>query len=203
MLGGLSGSLNDKQITYTTHIAESGHHLLEMINDILDTSKIEAGKLSLSPAWIELKPLFLELEGILEVLADKKNIHLYFEIQPELTQIKADPARLRQIFLNLLSNAIKFNKEGGSVYVRLASSEDKTWVNCQIQDTGIGIPQDKMPQLFSEFFQVDSSISRQQEGTGLGLALTRKLIELHGGSISVDSEEGIGSTFTFKLPMQS
>jgi PAS domain S-box-containing protein len=197
---GLGGSLNDKQAKYIHNVVVSGHHLLDMVNDILDVSKVEAGQLDLYPQLIELTPLFETLRSVAQPLATQKDIRLNFDVQTRITQIEADPIRIKQIFLNLITNAIKFNREGGEVKIRVSHSQDEQYLICKIQDTGIGIPENKLGELFKPFSQVDSSFSRQTEGTGLGLALTKRLIELHGGTISIESQENVGSTFTFTLP---
>lgn len=197
---GIGGTLTEKQERYIHNVVISGRHLLDMVNDILDLSKIEAGKFQILLEWIRLEPFVYELSGMIKDLADRKNIRLHYAIQPGLTGLEADPARLRQILLNLLSNAIKFNREAGEVHVRFSLDEDTGWVVCEVRDTGIGIPEDKISELFSEFYQVDPSYSRRHEGTGLGLALTRRLVELHGGMIFVRSKLGEGSVFTFRLP---
>lgn len=196
--GGLAGGLNEKQERYAHNVAVSAHHLLNIVNDILDLSKVEAGEMALAPEPIPL-PLFIEeMKNLVSDLAAKRNVSLKFEIQPSLDVLEADPSRLRQILFNLLSNAIKFNREGGEVYIRAYQSEDGRWVCCEIEDTGIGIPKDKMEKLFTEFYQVHPTMAK--EGTGLGLALTKRFVELHGGQIFVESQEGVGSIFTFKLP---
>ncbi len=200
---GIAGELNEKQMRYVHNAVISAHHLLDMVNDVLDFAKIEAGKLAVSPDYIALEPFIGNIKGVVSELAARKGIRLDFMIADGLDGIEADPVRLKQIFLNLLSNAIKFNHEGGSVMVRIYSSDDGDMMVCEVQDTGIGIPQSKMNELFTHFYQVDSGFARRQEGTGLGLALTRHLVELHGGAISVESEEGRGSKFTFSIPVKS
>src|SRR6202011_2952600 len=146
------------------------------------------------------KPLIDDLRSVVNELCANRSISLTFELDPRVQTVEADPIRLKQILLNLINNAVKFNRDGGEVYVRLYNSENEACVVFEIEDTGIGIPEGKLPNLFSEFYQVDDSLSRENEGTGLGLALTKRLVELHGGSILVKSTEGVGSTFIFKLP---
>jgi PAS domain S-box-containing protein len=198
---GMGGTLTEKQSTYMDYINASGRHLLAMVNDILDISKAEAGKITLALRSIEINPFVEELKGLISFSTYKHQVKLSFVIQPELQTMIADPDRLRQIFINLISNAIKFNHEGGAVNVELSCSTDGQWFFGKVQDTGIGIPSDQLPLLFNEFYQVDSSSTRLYEGAGLGLALTRKLVELHQGRIYAESQEGVGSTFTFQLPM--
>jgi two-component system sensor histidine kinase/response regulator len=168
-----------------------------MVNDILDVAKIEAGKVQLSFQCVELQPILEELQSMLKPSADPKAVQLHLQTQSRFAW--ADPSRLRQILLNLLSNAIKFNKHGGQVTLHLYQSGN--WLVGQVADTGIGIPKDKLVNLFQEFYQVDNSEERRYEGTGLGLALTKQLVQLHGGDIRVESELGVGSTFEFRLPI--
>jgi PAS domain S-box-containing protein len=200
MEGGMAGALTEKQQKYIHNIVISGRHLLNMVNEILDLSKVEAGKIELTLQPVHLPSMLEELQTVFRALAEKRQIRMVFDIQADISTIDADPVRLKQIFLNLISNAIKFNQPGGQVFVRVRSSEDREWVECQIVDEGIGIPQEKLPELFQEFHQLDNSYARQHEGTGLGLVLTKRLVELHQGTIAVQSLDGSGSTFTFRLP---
>jgi len=197
------GILTDKQKKYIHNVQVAGNHLLEIINDVLDMAKMEGGSFKLYPRILDIESLVNSLKNILAVQAASKSIHLAFDIQPGLDGMEGDPVRIRQILLNLLNNAIKFNHENGEVNIHLFKTEDQQWVVCEVQDTGIGIPKNKIPNLFTEFYQVDSSAIRKNGGTGLGLAITKKLVELHGGTIEVKSEEGVGSTFTFKIPTNS
>jgi signal transduction histidine kinase len=200
MLKGMAVS-PEKQNKYAHSIAVSGRHLLDMVNDVLDIAKIEAGKIQVSPSFVNVTALINETKEVVSNAAREKNVRLNLQVQPDIGVIEVDPSRLKQIFLNLLSNAIKFNCQDGEVNVHLYKTPDQQWLVCDIQDTGIGIPEDKKAGLFSEFYQVDNSFSRQHEGTGLGLALTKRLVELQGGEISVQSEVGVGSTFSFRLPV--
>jgi len=189
------------QNKFVGNIATAGKHLLALINDILDLSKIEAGKFILNFKSISLPELVNEIQILLKELAAAKNIFLHFSISDEIEGIKADPVRLKQILINLLNNAIKFNRQNGRVDMTIEKSLDSLWIIWKISDTGIGIPEDKLSELFTEFYQVDNSASRSYEGTGLGLALSKRLIQLHGGIITVESQENIGSTFSFTLPL--
>lgn len=199
---GLGSQEPVKREKYLDNIHRSGQHLLAIVNDILDISKIEAGKFDIYPEWIALRPFMVDLHSVVNELAQQRGVTLQFDIAAGLEGVVADAARLRQIFLNLISNAVKFNREGGKVFVRLFQREgDPPVFVCEVEDTGIGIAQDKLPELFSEFYQVDSSYARQQEGTGLGLALTKRLVELHHGRITVTSQLGQGSIFRFELPV--
>jgi PAS domain S-box-containing protein len=198
--GGYAGQMNDRQQRYIHNMVVSGHRLLNMVNDILDLSQSETGEITLNTRTFHVMPFMDEVKEQMQPMADSKKVYLAFHIQPELEVIEADPVRLRQIMLNLISNAIKFNHEGGEVNVRMGTSPDEEWIECEVIDTGIGIPREKIDSMFQEFYQVDASIARREEGTGLGLAITRRLVELHGGSIQVESIEGQGSTFSFRIP---
>jgi len=200
------GPLNDKQLKYTRNVMSSGKHLLTMINDILDLSKIEAGKLELRRETFPLESTIDGIIGIVKVLANKKNIQLNYDIDPALTEIGADPRYFKQVLYNLLSNAVKFTQDGGRVDLSALLMEDtepagRGLAQISVSDTGIGIAPEDYGKVFDEFQQIDDSYSRMQEGTGLGLALCKKLVELHGGEISFSSEKGTGSTFTFTIPI--
>ncbi|MEW6617947.1 MAG: FumA C-terminus/TtdB family hydratase beta subunit [bacterium] len=191
------GSLQEKQKKYLSNILTSGKHLLILINDILDLSRVEAGKVELKIEEILPKEIFNECQTLIKNMASKKGISLDFKVEG-ISTIKADPVRFKQIMYNLLSNAIKFTPERGRVDV-LARPVDEM-VQISVQDTGIGIAREDQEKVFEEFKQIDSSYAKQYAGTGLGLPLTRKLVELHGGKIWLESEPGKGSTFTFTIP---
>jgi signal transduction histidine kinase/DNA-binding response OmpR family regulator len=200
------GPLNDKQLKYVSNVRNSGKHLLNMINDILDLSKIEAGKLDLRRERFPLGSTIDGIIGIVKVLANKKAITLTAEIDPALTDIEADPKHFKQVLYNLLSNAVKFTPDEGKVHLSAALKRDiesggRGSAQISVSDTGIGIAPEDHHLVFSEFRQIDDSYSRQQEGTGLGLALSKKLVELHGGEIWFTSERGKGSTFFFTIPL--
>lgn len=207
----LAGPITDKQAEYIHYVGSSGGHLLNLVNDILDVSKIEAGKMSIYPETTDIASLISEIRPMVEEQAKKKNLHLSFQVQPKIGSIEADPGRLKQILLNLISNAIKFNRANGTISVRLNKTEEHGsplkmqdgWLIAEVQDTGIGIPYHKINELFNQFHQIDNSGSRAHEGSGLGLVLAKELVELHNGIISVISTEGIGTTFTVKLPLAS
>ncbi len=194
------GDLNEKQTKYVNNIHVSGKHLLTLINDILDLSKVEAGKIEIKIEEFSLKEILGECQTLIKTLASKKNILLEVKIEG-ISTINADPVRFKQIMYNLLSNAIKFTPDGGRVDVEAMSVNEMIQVS--VKDTGIGIAEEDKKKVFEEFVQIDSSYSRQYAGTGLGLPLTKKLIELHGGKIWLESEPQKGSTFTFILPLQS
>jgi signal transduction histidine kinase/CheY-like chemotaxis protein/CHASE3 domain sensor protein len=185
---------------FLDQIHTSGQHLLELINDILDLSKIEAGQMELHPEQIQLADSVGVVLATVEPLARTKDISLQSESGPGLNLV-ADPIKLRQMLLNLVSNAIKFTSIGGSVSIRTRQVE--SWIEIAVTDSGIGIAAVDLDKLFAEFQQLDAGHGRQQEGTGLGLALTKRFAELHGGEIKVKSVPGQGSTFTLRLPVET
>jgi len=194
------GELNEKQAEYVQDILISGRHLLSLINDILDLSKVEAGRMEL-----ELAPFHLPstLESALTLLRERATRHgvtLGLEVDEHLDDFVADERKVRQVVLNLLSNAVKFTPEGGRVEVR-ALLED-SFVRISVTDTGAGIAPEDQAKIFEAFSQVGTDQARKHEGTGLGLTLTRRFVELHGGEISVESTVGKGSTFAFTLPVR-
>jgi len=205
------GDLNDRQHKYCNNILNSGRHLLQLINDILDLAKVEAGRMELECNTFNVAQALSEVRTIVKTLATRKKIGLEFEVGQNLTALFADEKKFKQIMYNLLSNAIKFTPDGGKVFVTAAiqtfpgadSSPVAQSLRVTVSDTGIGIKAQDQERVFKEFEQLDSSYARQQQGTGLGLALTRKLVEMHCGRIWVESEgvEGKGSTFTFIIPI--
>jgi PAS domain S-box-containing protein len=200
------GDLNDRQLKYSNNILNSGRHLLQLINDILDLAKVEAGRVELMRNTFSVAKVLPEVQTIVKTLANKKNISLEFELVPDLPALFADEAKFKQVMYNLLSNAIKFTPDGGKVFVTASihnANGSGSFLQIAVADTGIGIKKNDQERVFNEFEQVDSSYGRQQQGTGLGLALTKRLIEMHGGRIWVESEgvEGKGSTFTFLIPI--
>jgi PAS domain S-box-containing protein len=217
------GEMNDRQLKYSNNILNSGRHLLQLINDILDLAKVEAGRVELMRNTFSVTKALSEVQTIVKTLANKKHINLEFELAPDLPSLFADEAKFKQIMYNLLSNAIKFTPDGGKVFVAAAiqnatslrlgaktygsesgdSSPAGESLRVAVTDTGIGIKANDQERVFKEFEQVDSSYGRQQQGTGLGLALTKKLVEMHGGRIWVESEgvEGKGSAFIILIPI--
>jgi PAS domain S-box-containing protein len=196
------GALNAKQKEYLHDILNSGRHLLQLINDVLDLSKVEAGKMDLFPETFILPAAVEEVCSIIAPLAQKKNITVRKKIAPAVGSVTLDQQRFKQILYNLLSNAVKFTEDGGKVEI-VAAPHDGRWFRLQVRDTGIGIHPDDLGKLFVEFQQLDSSFARRYQGTGLGLALTKKLVELQEGSITVESEPSKGSTFTVRLPLMT
>ena len=205
------GNLNERQLKYANNILKSGRHLHELINDILDLAKVEAGRTELVRMTFDVARSLSEVQTILKALANKKSINLSVDVAAELPLLFADEAKFKQILYNLVSNSIKFTKDNGKIHVaatlqKKAGPHSKVTESClqiAVTDTGIGIKPKDQERIFNEFEQVDSSYGRQQQGTGLGLALTKRLVEMHGGHIWVESAgvEGKGSTFTFLLPI--
>jgi len=192
------GPLNADQKQFVNDIYKSGEQLLTLINDILDLSKVDSGRMELAPDQVVLSSVFDEVQTIIQGMAVRKRLSLSFREDPPDLVLTADRVKLLQILYNLLSNAAKFTPEGGSIRVEAERREHDTCF--RVIDTGVGIPKDAFELIFEEFRQVDSRLAREYGGTGLGLALTRKLVALHGGTISVESEVGRGSTFTFTIP---
>jgi len=181
-------------------VHRAGTHLLGLINQVLDLSKIEAGKLELSLETVNLAPLLEDVIGTARQLAEQNKNRLLLEAQENLGQLTVDPMRLRQILLNLLSNACKFTKQG-EVKLRVKKVVDgRNWIEIAVSDTGIGMTPEQQAKLFEEFTQAASSTARQYGGTGLGLSITRKLARMMGGDVTVTSEPGKGSVFTVRLP---
>jgi PAS domain S-box-containing protein len=194
------GPLTDKQRSSLRSIEESGRHLLSLINDILDLSKIEAGKTELEIAPVSVEGICQTSLQLIRSQAHKKRLLLSQTIDNRVTEIQADERRLKQILVNLLSNAVKFTPEGGKVGLEVTSNPEDQVVQFTIWDTGIGISEEEMAHLFRPFVQLDSGLNRHHEGTGLGLALVSRLTEMHGGSVTVQSQPGAGSRFTISLP---
>jgi signal transduction histidine kinase len=195
---GIFGPLNEKQTEYIGDINTSGHHLLSMINDLLDLSKIESGKMELNKQAFIVQNAIDEAVSLIKPLADRKKIVLKTNVGTKEVKIKADKQKFLQIIHNLLGNSIKFTNEGGNILLSLKKRTGL--VEISVQDDGIGIPSEYHEKIFEKFRQVDNAITRKTGNTGLGLTITRELIELHGGKIRVESEEGNGATFIVTLP---
>jgi signal transduction histidine kinase/CheY-like chemotaxis protein len=204
---GLSESLLEQQRNPLTDyqersiqvIASSGRHLLELINDILDLSKIEAGKFDFYPQPISVDEICRSSLSFIKSQATKKSIVVTYTNEASVSRIYADPRRLKQVLVNLLSNAVKFTRERGNVTLLVTSEPTQDLIRFSVIDNGIGISEQDLKRLFQPFVQVDSSLNRQHDGTGLGLALVQRLTDLHGGSVQVESEVGKGSRFTVNL----
>jgi signal transduction histidine kinase/HAMP domain-containing protein len=196
---GIYGEVRQTMADVLERIQQNGRHLLGLINDVLDLSKIEAGQLTLAPSDYSLRELVLDVVSATEALAAEKNLALEVDVPADLPRGRGDERRLTQVLLNLVSNAIKFT-EAGSVHIG-AQLEDGNFV-VAVTDTGVGIAPEDRERIFEEFQQVDSSSTRRKGGTGLGLAIARRIVELHGGRIWVESTPGEGSTFSFTLPLR-
>jgi PAS domain S-box-containing protein len=203
LLGGVQGPINEKQSRSLEMIYSSGQHLLGLINDILDVSKIESGKFELKLDNISVNDLCQSSLVFIKQLAQKKSINVEYSPTSTASRIFADPKRLKQVLVNLLNNAVKFTPEKGKVTLEVQADAKAGQIQFSVTDTGIGITLEDLQKLFKPFVQLDSSLSRQYEGTGLGLNLSKKLVELHGGSIGVESEAGKGSRFYFTIPTQT
>jgi len=194
----LFGQLNATQKDYVHNVLVSGRHLLSLINDVLDLSKIEAGRVDLQREWAGVGVAVDAVQAVIRPLAANQRVTVEVDVPRDLPPLNADMVRLKQVLYNLLSNAIKFTPAGG--VVRLRARADGERLRIVVEDTGVGIRSEDLPRLFREFEQLDPD-GAKREGTGLGLALSRRLVELHGGTISVASEVGRGSTFTVELPL--
>jgi signal transduction histidine kinase len=195
------GELNEKQADYMKDIHESGKHLLSLINDILDLSKIEAGRMDLELSSFHLPTAISNAMILVRERAQRHGIALNIQVDKRLADFNADERKFKQILLNLLSNAVKFTPDGGRVDVS-AKLNGKA-VEVAVRDTGIGIAPEDQEKVFAEFVQVGRDYTRKAEGTGLGLALTKRFVELHGGELHLESAPGKGSTFTFTLPIRA
>ena len=200
MLERMFGDINAKQEEYLNDILSSGRHLLSLINDILDLSKIEAGKMELDVDDFNLAAAVDNALTLVHERAARRGLSLTQDVDERIGAFRGDERKIKQVLLNLLSNAIKFTPEGGRVDVRAVLKGDV--VEVSVADTGVGIAPDDQEAVFEEFRQVGTDAARKHEGTGLGLALTRRFVELHGGNIWLESEVGVGSTFTFALPVR-
>jgi PAS domain S-box-containing protein len=199
------GQLNPRQIKALTTIERSGAHLLELINDILDSAKIESGQISLDCTPIAVPYLCQSSLAFIKQQAHQKNIQLVLNIPNNLPDLQVDERRIRQVLINLLNNAVKFTPAGGTVTLTVSTlpprqAPESHFLHLAISDTGIGIAAEDIHKLFQPFVQIDSALNRQYNGTGLGLALVKRIVELHGGRVEVTSELGVGSCFTLELP---
>jgi signal transduction histidine kinase len=194
------GALNLKQKEYLSDVLNSARHLLQLINDVLDLAKVEAGKMELHPEVFPVRKAIEEVTAVIKGIAHKKHIAIGVEIGAGLDAVLLDQHKFKQVLYNLLSNAVKFTDDGGKVDIQ-ARHVDPDQLEVQVRDTGIGIKIEDINRLFTEFEQLDTGTARRFEGTGLGLALTKKIIEFQGGHISVESEPCKGSTFSVVLPI--
>jgi signal transduction histidine kinase len=191
------GPLDKTYKDYVERIRRGGHHLLDLINDVLDISKIEAGRIELHPEEFPAAEALHEVLSVIRPLAEAKQIRTECLVPPSLLTY-ADRIRFKQILYNLLSNAVKFTPEGGRVSVEASLHGDD--LSISVTDTGVGVPLEEQGSIFDEFHQAGTTTRGVKEGTGLGLAITRRLVELHGGKIGLQSEPGKGTRFSFTLP---
>ncbi|MEB3357259.1 MAG: PAS domain S-box protein [Synechococcales bacterium] len=197
------GELNQQQEEFLEIIQQSGRHLLALINDILDLSKVQSGKMDLQIAAVPIHDLCDMSLSFVKQQAHQKHISLTCDVTQDILEIEVDERRIRQVLINLLNNAVKFTPNGGSVTLQVTRNFLQEAVEFKVIDTGIGISSEKMDRLFQPFVQLDSGLSRRYEGTGLGLALVKQITELHGGSIGLESTVGQGSCFTVTLPLNA
>jgi signal transduction histidine kinase len=200
MLERMFGELNDKQAEYLNDILSSGQHLLSLINDILDLSKIEAGRMELELTDFDFPVAIDNALTLVHERAARRGLTLTQDVDARLGEFRGDERKIKQVLLNLLSNAIKFTPEGGKVQVR--AHLKGAVVEIAVADTGGGIAPEDQELVFEEFRQVGTDVAKKHEGTGLGLALARRFVELHGGNLWLESEVGVGSTFSFELPVR-
>jgi len=196
------GALSDQQRDFLGNVLTSGRHLLRLINDVLDLAKVESGKLDFRPEAVQLRQVIEEVAAILRTTAAEKRVRVEIEVDAALGEVVLDPARLKQVLYNYMSNALKFTPNGGLVTVR-ASPEGKDSFRLAVHDTGAGIPAQDLPRLFVEFQQLDGGAAKKHAGTGLGLALTKRIVEAQGGSVGVSSKPGVGSVFHAILPLRA
>jgi len=196
---GIPGETNEEQGQCLNDILSSGEHLLNLINDVLDLSKVEAGKIELKLESLNLADIIDDVAQTVKPMLEDNRHRLEFSLEEELPQVRADEGKLKQIFLNLMSNAIKFTAPGGMLGIEV--SRDGDWCQVSVVDDGIGIKKEDQERIFEPFTQVDFLPGKKREGTGLGLALTKQFVEMCGGKIWVESEYGKGSKFTFTIPL--
>jgi signal transduction histidine kinase len=204
MLLQLDGPVTSEMTTDLQLIQKNGQHLLHLINDVLDMSKIESGRMNLNPETFNVHSVLDEVRSITSTLASERNTSLFIEEDSDQeVEIFADNTRFRQVMINLVNNAIKFT-ENGKIAIR-AVKQDSATILITVKDTGIGIPPEKLEDIFQEFTQVDTSTTRKVGGTGLGLPISRRLVEMHGGRLWAESKgvEGEGSTFFVELPIEA
>jgi two-component system cell cycle sensor histidine kinase PleC len=196
------GPLNEKQRQYVQNVLSSGQHLLLLINQILDMAKVEAGKMKLALSNLHTRNILNEISMLVADTAGKKKLEMSIDIADDLPDIEADELKVKEIVYNLLSNAVKFTREDGKIGMRARRSDSE--IEVEVWDTGVGIAPENLERIFEGFFRVDTPYSRLTEGTGLGLPLARKMVELHGGKLSVESK-GLdrGSSVRFTLPIEA
>ena len=198
---GVGGELSPKQAEYISYVLKGGRHLLKLVTEVLDLAKVEAGNLELSVEPTRFEELANDVRQSVKALALEAGVQLSMNLSPSLPPLMSDPLRLKQILFNLLTNAIRFTPRDGRVSLH-ATARDKM-LEITVNDTGKGIAKEDIPRLFRAFEQIAPTAEERSRGTGLGLALCQRLVELHGGTLDVESELGVGSTFTMRLPLTS
>jgi PAS domain S-box-containing protein len=193
------GPLPRKYRDFASLILKSSHHLLKLINDILDLAKVESGKIGLTPERVQVASVIEDVTSVAAGLARQRDVHIETSVDPQLGEVYLDPHRFKQVLYNYLSNAIKFSPEHGRVEVRVRPDGPGHFI-LEVQDWGVGIKPDDINRLFIEFQQLDASMAKRHGGTGLGLAITKRIVEAQGGSVAVSSEPEAGSTFSARLP---
>jgi hypothetical protein len=199
MLQGLAGPLNPEQQKQMTMVQNSSRHLLSLINDVLDISKIEAGQLDLSYESFDLRASIEKMIKLIIPQVDKKGLDIHVDLPDSQAMVTSDQRRMEQVILNLLNNAVKFTDQGNVSVVCRAEKDDFI---LSFSDTGIGIKEEDLPDLFQPFTQIDTGLARKREGTGLGLSICKRILDIMGGTIAVESTLGRGSTFTVRLPLK-
>ena len=197
---GLMGRLTEQQTQAAHTIYENGSHLLELINDVLDMSRVASGQVKMHWDYVPVNQLWEASLRLIRHAAKAKNLNIRSSIDPDVLMLRGDSRRLKQMLVNLLGNAVKFTPDGGTIGLDVAGDKARKLVHISVWDTGVGIPAEQREHLFKPFVQLDSKLSRRYDGTGLGLALTKGIAELHGGTIDVDSASGEGSRFQLSLP---
>jgi signal transduction histidine kinase len=193
------GPIGDNRYrSYAQNIVESGGHLLGLINDVLDFSKLEAGRFELQDEAVDISKVVSETVKMISQQAERNSLRLSLDLAQDLPRIQADSRRLRQVLLNLISNAIKFTPETGEI--KISASTDDQGLLITVADTGIGMAEDDIPIALARFGQIDSRLSRKYDGTGLGLPLSKRLIELHGGTLAIESALGSGTKVLIRIP---
>jgi signal transduction histidine kinase len=196
----IAGPIGPENQAYVSEIQVNTHRLQRLVDDLLDFAKLEAGTFRLAPSRSDLTAIAREVASSLQPVASRAGVALRFEAEPGPLSLVIDAGRIEQVVLNLVGNALKFTPPGGAVVIRVIRREGEAWVG--IADTGIGITPEAQAKLFDKFFQVDNTSTRERGGAGLGLAISKALVEAHGGAIGVDSAPGHGSTFWFTLPLR-
>jgi len=199
MYDGVVGPVSQEHKEYLGDVLASSRHLLQLVNDVLDIAKVEAGKMEFRPETVEVASILHEVRDVLRILADKKKISIHLEVGEGVTRVVSDGARLKQVVYNYLSNAIKFTPDGGSIQIS-AFADGAGSFRIEVQDTGPGIRDADIPRLFADFQQLERA--RPAQGSGLGLALTKRIVEGQGGTVGVKSRVGAGSTFYAILPIR-